>query len=155
MPFENLSQILDFAIEKERSAREFYQDAAREESMSGVKKMLLEFAEEERKHERMLTELKNKGAVKGIASYKFKWIPDMKRSDYVNDRQYTPGMPYNELLMLAIKNEEKALKLYNELLVQADTEPAHDLFKVLCQEEAKHKLKFETMYDDFMAEMGD
>ncbi|MGB5987652.1 MAG: ferritin family protein [Desulfobacterales bacterium] len=155
MQFENLEQILNFAIEKEQSAREFYEDAAREESMSGVKEMLLEFADEERKHAQMLSELKNKGAVKGISSYKFKWIPDMKRSNYLHDLEFTPGMPYNELLMMAIKNEEKALKLYNELLAQADTQPTHDLFKVLCQEEAKHKLKFETMYDDYMAEMGD
>jgi hypothetical protein len=26
---------------------------------------------------------------------------------------------------------------------------------VLCQEEAKHKLALETMYDDYMAAMGD
>ena len=28
-------------------------------------------------------------------------------------------------------------------------------FKILCQEEAKHKLALESMYDDYMAEMGD
>jgi len=155
MQFENLEEIFDFAIEKEKSAREFYQNAAKEESMSGIKEMLLEFADEERKHMQMLTEMKNKGAVKGISSYKFKWIPDMKRSNYLHDLEFRPGMPYNELLMMAIKNEEKALQLYNELLAQADAQPAHELFKVLCQEEAKHKLKFETMYDDYMAEMGD
>jgi hypothetical protein len=26
---------------------------------------------------------------------------------------------------------------------------------VLCQEEARHKLALETMYDDYMAQMGD
>jgi hypothetical protein len=26
---------------------------------------------------------------------------------------------------------------------------------VLCQEEAKHKLALETLYDDYMAKMGD
>ena len=29
------------------------------------------------------------------------------------------------------------------------------MFKVLCQEGAKHKLSIETMYDDDMAQMGD
>ena len=35
------------------------------------------------------------------------------------------------------------------------TEEGKNLFKILCQEEAKHKLALETMYDDYMAELGD
>ena len=155
MQFENLEAIIDFAISKEEAAVDFYNDASEEASMSGVKEMLLEFSEEERRHARMLKELKSKGVVKGIDSYKLKWIADMKRSDYSVDIEYEKGMAYNEILMVAMKNEEKALKLYNELLEQSEGLEAQKLFKLLCQEEAKHKLKFETMYDDYMAEMGD
>ena len=64
-------------------------------------------------------------------------------------------MAYNEILMLAMKREEKALKLYNDFLAQADSDESKTLFKILCQEEAKHKLALETMYDDYMAKMGD
>jgi rubrerythrin len=64
-------------------------------------------------------------------------------------------MPYNEILLLAMKREEKALRLYNQFLEQADTDEAKKLFKVLCQEEAKHKLALESKYDDYMAQMGD
>ena len=64
-------------------------------------------------------------------------------------------MGYNEILMLAMKQEEKALKLYNEFLDKADSEESRNLFKLLCQEEAKHKLALEIIYDDYMAEMGD
>ena len=53
------------------------------------------------------------------------------------------------------EREGKALKLYNELLAQAEDEDAKHLFKLLCQEEARHKLILETKYDDYMAEMGD
>ncbi|MEE4262248.1 MAG: ferritin family protein [Desulfobacteraceae bacterium] len=63
--------------------------------------------------------------------------------------------PTVEILMLAMKREEKALRLYNDFQEQADTEDGKNLFKLLCQEEAKHKLALETMYDDYMAEMGD
>jgi len=155
MNFESLDDILDFAIEKEHMAVRFYEDAASEESMSGVIEMLKELADEERKHVRMLTELKKKGAVHGTDRYKYKWIPDMKRSDYIADVTYQKGMSYHQILMVAIKNEEKALKLYNELLAKAEDEDAQKLFKIFCQEEARHKLMFETMYDDYMAEMGD
>lgn len=57
--------------------------------------------------------------------------------------------------MLAMKREEKALALYNEMLVKTENPEAKKLFQMLCQEEAKHKLALETKYDDYMAEMGD
>jgi rubrerythrin len=54
-----------------------------------------------------------------------------------------------------MKREEKALQLYNDLLKEVETDDAKKLFQMLCQEEAKHKLKLETLYDDYMAKMGD
>ena len=56
-----------------------------------------------------------------MKSYKLKWIKDIKRSDYVVELEYRKGMAYNEILMLAMKREEKALKLYNDFLKQAET----------------------------------
>ncbi len=155
MSFENLEEIFDFAIQLEQEAVKFYEDTAQEESMSGARELLNEMADEERKHERMLKEMKSKGLVKGIDKYKFKWIPDIKRSDFLIDVEYEKGMAYNDILLVAMKKEEKALKLYNDLLKRAEGEDARKLFKIMCQEEAKHKLKFETLYDDYMAKMGD
>jgi rubrerythrin len=54
-----------------------------------------------------------------------------------------------------MKREEKALALYNELQAKTDQEGYIHLFKILAQEEAKHKQFLEGMYDDYMAEMGD
>jgi len=155
MDFENLTSIITFAIEKEKEAVDFYEETSETEMMAGKKQMLKEFADEERKHQKMLESYRDTGIVENIDGYKFKWIADIKRSDYVADVAYRPGMAYNELLMLAMKREEASLKLYNTLLEKADTEAAQKLFKMLCQEEAKHKLVLETMYDDYMAEMGD
>lgn len=155
MGFDSLKAILDFAIEKEAEAAAFYQEAAAMESMSGIKEMLLEFADQEKKHEKMLTDFAAGGVPSGVKDYQFKWITDIKRSNYVVDLTYRPGMAYNELLMLAAKREEKALALYNELLANAEDAASKDLFKMLCQEEAKHKLFLETTYDDYMAKMGD
>ena len=156
MHFENLEAIVDFAIEKEREAAEFYQHISdNEEDFSGSKKMFAEFAAEEEKHEKILQEFKAQGITKSLEEYQLKWITDIKRSDYLVDLDYEQGMPYNEILLLAMKREEKALKLYNDFLDQADTDAGKKLFKVLCQEEAKHKLALETIYDDYMAKMGD
>ena len=156
MEFESLEAIIDFAIEKEREAAEFYQQISDdEEDFSGSKKMFAEFAAEEKKHEKILLEFKSEGISKSLQEYQLKWITDIKRSNYLVDLSYEKGMPYNEILLLAMKREEKALKLYNDFLDQAETDEGKKLFKVLCQEEAKHKLALETMYDDYMASMGD
>ncbi|MCP4346787.1 MAG: ferritin family protein [Desulfobacterales bacterium] len=155
MQFENLKDLIDFAVQKEKEAAELYDTASEEEAMSGAKEMLKEFAREERKHQALLEKFEKGGIDKSVAEYKLKWITDLKRSDFVVDLEYKKGMAYNELLMLAMKQEEKALKLYNELLENNESDEAKKLFQMLCQEEAKHKLKLETMYDDYMAKMGD
>jgi rubrerythrin len=158
MNFENIEAMIDFAIEKEREAAEFYDKISKdEEDFSGSKQMFAEFAAEEQKHKKMLQNFKTKGITKSLEEYKLKWITDIKRSDYLVDVSYEneKGMPYNEILLLAMKREEKALKLYNDFLEKADTDESKKLFKVLCQEEAKHKLALETIYDDYMAKMGD
>ena len=155
MQFENLDAILDFAIEKEKEAADFYAGISREEGFSGAKKMFEEFSAEEQKHQRLLENFKKEGISDSLRQYKLKWVTDLKRSDYVVELEYEKGMGYHEILMLAMKREEKALALYNDFLRQAENEEAKKLFKILCQEEAKHKLALESMYDDYMAKMGD
>ena len=64
-------------------------------------------------------------------------------------------MPYSDILRLAMKREEKALRLYNELAEKTDEGSLTKVFHMLAQEEAKHKLALETLHDDHMAELGD
>lgn len=155
MDFKNLTAIIDFAIAKEIEAAEFYRTVSEQESFTGKKEMFLEFAAEERKHQTLLEDLKAGKIDDKLADYQYKWITDIKRSNYVTDLEYKPGMAYSDILLLASKREEKALALYNDMLANADSQEAKKVFKMLCQEEAKHKLALETMLDDYMAEMGD
>jgi len=155
MDFKELKDVIAFAIEKEQEAADFYMDAGTQESFSGSKEMLKEFAQEELKHKNLLQDLLDNKIDDSVKSYKLKWITDIKRSDFVDEVEYKPGMGYRETLMFAMKREEKALKLYNDMLSNSDDPNIQKLFKILCQEEAKHKLSLETMYDDYMAEMGD
>jgi rubrerythrin len=153
MTFESFEEIISFAVEKEKEAAEFYADAAKQEPFAGVREALEEMVAEEKKHEAILKNLE--GNKELLESYDFEWVPDMKRSDYLVDLKYEPGMHYADLLRLAMKREEQALKMYNELQKKTNNEEYIKLFKVLCQEEAKHKMFLETLYDDHMAEQGD
>ena len=64
-------------------------------------------------------------------------------------------MAYPDILRLAMKREEKALQLYRDLSEKTDNEELLKVLKLLRQEEAKHKLALETLYDDHMAALGD
>ena len=153
MNFNSIEEILEYAIEKEKEAVEFYEDISRQEPFSGTRETFEEFAREEKKHRTLLEEFsENK---QKITEYQYKWIPDLKRSDYLVDIEYVKGMHYTDILRLAMKREEKALQLYNELAGKADSDDFIKLFKLMAQEEAKHKRALETIYDDFMAEQGD
>ena len=153
MNFESVEEILEFAIEKEKEAALFYEEVADQEPFAGARKTFQEFAAEERKHQALLEDFE--GNKDKIADYSLKWIPDMKRSDYMVELVYEKGMHYAVILRLAMKREEAALALYNEMQHKTDNPDYIHLLKVLCQEEAKHKQFLETMYDDFMAEQGD
>jgi rubrerythrin len=156
MDFQNYQSIIDFAIEKEREAAAFYEASAQAESQEETRKMLLEFAGEERKHEYLLQNLDCTGECTLVTQdYRFKWIGDLKRSDLMVDITWHPGMSYRDILLIAMKREENSLKLYNQMLQQSETETARNIFKILCQEEARHKLGLEKLYDDYMAGMGD
>ena len=153
MNFKSFEELIQFAIEKENEAVDFYENASAQESYSGGKEAFLGFAKEEKKHKALL-----EGFLKGdknLGDYRFKWVPDMKRSDYMVDLKYKKGMAYPEMLRLAMKREEKALQLYNDLASKSEKSDLVKVFKMLSQEEATHKLKLETIYDDYMARMGD
>jgi rubrerythrin len=153
MSFESFEEIINFAIDKEKEAVAFYEDAAGQEPYSGARETFQDFAKEERKHQALL-----EGLLKGettVADYEFEWIPDIKRSDYMVDLEYEKGMPYTDILRLAMKREEKSLQLYNQLSRKTDKADQIEIFKMLSQEEAKHKLALESLYDDYMATQGD
>mgnify|MGYP003967731457 FL=1 len=153
MEFTSTNDIIDFAIKSEIEAAEFYENAAENEGNKGIVNMLKEYAQEERKHERMLKHLKDNQAK--IESYLFEKVQNLKRSDYLVDMEYRPGMSYVDIVRVAMKREEKAYKLYTEMAQAAEKSEQKNVFSIMAQEEAKHKNYFETMYDDYMAQQGD
>ena len=57
-------------------------------------------------------------------------------------------MDYQHVLILAMKREKAAFKLYTDLAAAVDDAGIKAAFESLAQEEAKHKLRFEVEYDD-------
>jgi len=152
MNFRSIDEILEFAIEREKEAVTFYNDLSKLEKISSLKNTFKELAQEEAKHVKLLTGISKNQVV--IDSYEVKEVADLKVSDYLVTTEYVPGMLMEDILTLAMKREEAAVKLYKDLATKSDNQESTKLFVLLAQEEAEHKLAFEKMYDDCMQEQG-
>ncbi len=141
--FQSLNEVLDFAMNAEQRAIDFYNELA-EKSEGSIKQAFVDFAKEEQGHKSKLKRFKETG----IATITDEAVMDLKISDYVVDVEAKPEMTFQEVLILAMKREKAAFKLYTNLAAQATDYEVKKLFSALAQEEAKHKLRFEIEYDD-------
>nr|NQU94282.1 ferritin family protein [Bacteroidota bacterium] len=144
--FKSIDDILDFAINSEQSAVEFYSQLANESRNEEMKKVFLQFAKEEMGHKANLTRIKTDGSF----TLKDEKVIDLKMSDYLVDVEPTPNMPYEDALVLAMKREKNAFKLYSNLAEKAPNAQLKKIFQSLALEESKHKLRFELEYDDYV-----
>lgn len=144
--FENVDAILDFAINEEQGAVDFYSELADVAKTDDMRQVFMEFAEEEIKHKQRLLKIKEEGFYK----LEKEQITDLKISDFVVNVKPTPGMTYEDALILAMKKEKAAFKLYSALADRAPNAQLKDVFLGLAQEESKHKLRFEIEYDEFV-----
>ena len=137
-------EIIDFAIKKEQEAVDAYTAASEMVRRSNVKKMLLDLAKQEEGHKRKL-----QGVEPGkVEAAHIESVPDLKIADYTDNVGITSGMDYQDVLIVAMKREEKAHNLYTALASNTSDEGLRKLFEVLAQEEAHHKLALEKEYDD-------
>lgn len=143
--FNSTDQVLDFAINAEQEAINFYSNLYNRTNNENMKLAYREFILEEKSHKDKLQKLKADGTLSGI---ELKKVTDLKISDYIVEQQIHDNMDYQESLVVAMLKEKAAYKLYTDLAEISDSEELKKMFKYLALEEAKHKLKFEIEYDD-------
>jgi desulfoferrodoxin-like iron-binding protein len=141
--FQSANGILEFAIEREEEAHRFYLEWAGKLQPAHLKELFKGYAAEERKHKEKLEAIKS-GATFQPAAAK---VVDLKIVDYLVDIRPTPDMDHQEAMIIAMRREKSAFKLYNDLAAISGDENVRNLFLSLAQEEAKHKLRLETVYE--------
>ncbi|MDR4989339.1 MAG: ferritin family protein [Bacteroidales bacterium] len=144
--FNSLDEILDFAMKSEQDAVDFYTSLAEKMQNAEMKAVFLQFAKEEVGHKARLQKIKDEQ----IFDMEVVKINDLKISDYVVSAQPTDDMEYRDALVLAMKREKAAFKLYTKLSERTDNPELKKVFMALAVEESKHKLRFELEYDDFV-----
>ena len=141
---ENFDKIIDFAVEREKAAVDFYHELQGKAKFEAQKEMLKEFEEMEKGHIVILENIRKKG----FENLDEKKIIDLKISDYIVPVEPSDDMDYQDILIIAMKREEAATKLYKDMAVRFPGSDIQKLFLRLSAEEAGHKLKFEKLYDD-------
>ena len=139
-----VDEILDYAIDQEQQAADFYASVAARAEKAGMKKLLLEFSEEEKRHKERLLAVKT-GERKLTPE---KEILDLKVSDYLIEVGASDNISYQDALIVAMKRERAAFQLYSDMAEKVTDTNLKQVFAGLAKEEAKHKLFFETEYEE-------
>lgn len=148
MRFQTVGEILEFAIGKEQEAHDLYAGVAEKVKRPGLRGTFLELAQMELGHRRKLEAIKD-GALPG---FRAEHVQNLKVTDSLVDVTPHANMDYQEVLLLAMKAEQKAHDLYVGLASATSDTGLREIFKGLAQEELKHKLFFETEYDEVVLE---
>ena len=144
--FKSINDILDFAIVSEQEAVDFYTKLSKQATNEAMKEVFLQFAKEEMGHKARLTNIKEKR----LFEFKEEKVTDLKIADYLVESETKPDMTYQNFLIVAMNKEKAAFRLYSDLAKIAPNNELRDIFLSLAQEEAKHKLRFEIEYDDYV-----
>ncbi len=146
MKLDSVEKILDYAIEKEEDAAQFYLTLASKMDKEYMKKVFKGFAKEEKGHKAKIQAIK-KGKLMLKAEKK---VMDLKIGDNLVAVDLDAELDYQQALILAMKAEKAAYKLYTDLASATSNAELKETLTALANEEAKHKLRFEIEYDDIV-----
>ncbi len=141
---DSYDEVLEFAIDREIDANQFYLALAERVDSTEMRKVFEELAQEELEHKAKLElELMKIGKTVEIRQ-----PPDTPNRTYiVSDTQSLLDMEYKDMLMLGMEKEEAAFRLYVNLVPNAYDSESREVLLSLAQEEVKHKLRFQMEYD--------
>jgi len=144
MALDSVDKILDFAIRQEEKAAKFYTELAEKMKQTHMKEAFLGFAAEEMGHKAKLLKVKEGEKMMPVEQK----VLDLKIGDYLEDVTLSADVDYRDALIVAMKAEKAAFKMYSDLASVTDDTELRAILLGLAQEEAKHKLRFEVEYDN-------
>lgn len=144
--FKTIDDVLNFAMKAEQEAVDFYNQLASTMQNKEMQQTFLAFAQEEVNHKARLQKIKEERLFE-LSTEK---VQDLQISDYVVNVKPSPDMKYDDALVLAMKKEKAAFKLYTNLAARTENAEIKAVFENLAVEESKHKLKFELEYDEYV-----
>lgn len=144
MTLKTFDEIIDFAIEEEKETYRFYKKLARAMRHRWIKDVFEDLAKEELKHKKLLENYKRRMRIPRLER-----IPDIKTLECIKpDIRPHEDMNYGDVLVVAIKVEESAIRVYKRLAGGAADPEARGVFLALADQEAAQKSKLQAEYDE-------
>ena len=149
-----IEQALILGRTMEEGAIKLYSETAEKVKNPGSKQLLLELAEEEKKHRAYFQRaLDNPEITVNIGGVKRK-IVDYKITDRLKDVTLSPEATYQDILIYASKSEKTASEFYSQLAEQFKGHPIGVMLADFAEQEMTHKQRLEKEYDEVvLAEM--
>lgn len=144
MKQQELQNIIDFAIEKEKEAVSFYYDLASKVKLKALAEELRRIATMEEAHRQRLENMDVAEAVRDVP----KGVPDLHITEYVVEKKPSPDMSWQDIVNIAMHREQAAINLYTDLEKLVIDPLSKQLFQHLAAEEQGHKFFFEKTWDD-------
>jgi len=145
MDLQEYRKVIENAIQAEIEAKEFYEKVAKGVKDDYLKELFSKFAVEEKKHERILTDVLNKQQME--ASY-FNFEKDFHVAETIDMPGVNEDLNLKDAIGIAMKNEELAMKNYSALAENCEDEKLRAVFLDLSAMERQHKFKLEESFVD-------
>ena len=143
----SVDELFDFAIEREQQTAEFYLDLAKRQKSHKVRDMLNSFAQTELNHKTLLKNVKA-----GKVSIPVKSIQLLNIAAQASHKGIGSDMDFEDALAFAMQMEEQSYRLYLELAAACEDNTLTNIFLTLAQQEAEHRLRFESEYKNSVLE---
>lgn len=139
--------VLEFAIEREIDAYNFYKEAKKNAKTSNAKAFFSQLADQELIHKQKLEQMNlSKEVLTDLSVLK---IDDYSlKESYSNDMQF--HMEYQQILLLAMKRETLSVKLYTDMRKLVKDPEQQKVFERLIKEEQSHHDLLQREYDAYV-----
>ena len=150
--FKTFAEVINFAVMREEEAYKFYIGLSGKTKDLFMQELFADFAEEELKHKKILKNLDAHGLERIYGNFTQN-MNKLHVAQALEDLIPSPDMDFKELLIIAMKREEKSQHLYSFLAEISDDNDVSVLFVGLAKEEEKHKFRIEKTYKQLYKDM--
>ncbi|MGB9735187.1 MAG: ferritin-like domain-containing protein [bacterium] len=139
--------ILEFAIEREVDAYNFYTEAGKHAKTSAAREFFDQLARQELGHKQTLEAMHlTREVLMDLSGLK---LDDYSlKESYSNDMQF--HMEYQQILLLAMKRENLSVKLYTDMRKLVKDKEQQKIFDRLIKEEQSHHDLLQKEYDAYV-----
>ncbi len=139
---EELKAIIEFAVNSEEESHAFYLDAKSKVNDPALQDLFQDLADEELDHKKFLREFLESGA----ETIRISPSSDYKLAEVMEAPELTTDVSFPDAIMIAIKNEESAMYMYQGLADSCEDPGERDIFVGLKNMEQMHKTRLEEIY---------